>query len=70
MELSDRDIQGFRAIWQAEFGEPISADFGRARAADLIELFLIVQKVWPKVEARRQAQTIPHEIPSLLPQIE
>ncbi len=69
MELSNQDIQEFQAIWQAEFGETISADFARARASDLIELFLIFQKLWPKVEARRQAHTPSHEIPSLLPQI-
>jgi hypothetical protein len=51
MQLSDQDIRAFQEIWQREFGEAISADFARARASDLIELFLIFQKVWPKVQA-------------------
>ena len=70
MELSDQDIQEFQAIWQAEFGETISADFARARASDLIELFLIFQKLWPQVEARRHAQIPSREVPSLLSQVE
>jgi hypothetical protein len=69
MELSDQDIQRFQAIWQAEFGETISADLARARASDLIELFLIFQKLWPKIEAKRNAPTSSHEVPPLLPQI-
>ncbi len=69
MELNDQDIQYFQEIWQAEFGETITADYARARASDLMELFLIIQKIWPKVEAKHQAQTSPHEIHSLLPQI-
>jgi hypothetical protein len=69
MQLSDQDIREFQAIWQAEFGEVISADFARARASDLIELFLIFQKLWSKVEARRQVQSTSDEIPPLLPQI-
>jgi hypothetical protein len=70
MELSDQDIQEFQAIWQAEFGETISADFAQARASDLIELFLIFQRLWPNVKARHKASTTTNEIPSLLPQIE
>jgi hypothetical protein len=69
MELSDQDIQEFQAIWQTEFGETISADFARARASDLIELFLIFRKVWPKVEATHKTSNPPHEVPPLLPQI-
>jgi hypothetical protein len=69
MELSNKDIQDFQEIWQREFGEAISADFARARASDLIELFLIFQKLWPKVEARRKTSTPSHEVPPLLPQI-
>jgi hypothetical protein len=69
MELSDQDIQEFQAIWQAEFGEVVSADFARARASDLIELFLIFQKLWPKIEARHKTTTPSHEISPLLPQI-
>jgi hypothetical protein len=70
MELSDADIREFQVIWQAEFGEVISADFARARAGDLIELFLIFEKCWPKIEARHRATTTSHEIPPVLPQIE
>jgi hypothetical protein len=69
MELSDQDIQDFQAIWQAEFGEVVSTDFARARASDLMELFLLFQKLWPKVEARHKTSTPSHEVPSLLPQI-
>lgn len=69
MELTDKDIQNFQEIWQAEFGETISADFARARASDLIELFLIFQKLWPKIEAMHKTSTPFHEVPSLLPQI-
>lgn len=69
MELRDQDIQDFQAIWQAEFGETISADVARARASDLIELFLIFQKLWPKIEARHKTSTPSHEVPPLLPQI-
>jgi hypothetical protein len=69
MELSDDDIRDFQKIWQAEFGETISADFARARASDLMELFFIFQKLWPKIEARHKTSTPSHEVPSLLPQI-
>ena len=69
MQLSDQDIREFQEIWRAEVGESISADYARARASDLMELFLIFQKLWPKVEARRKTSTLSHEVPPLLPQI-
>jgi hypothetical protein len=70
MELTERDIQELQAIWRAEFGETISADFAHARASDLLELFLIFQKLWPKIEARHKTSNPPHEILPLLPQVE
>ena len=69
MQLSDQDIREFQEMWRAEFGETISADFARARASDLIELFLIFQKLWPKVEAKLQDNPSSHEVHPLLPQI-
>lgn len=42
MQLSDNDIQEFRALWQKEFGENISLGEAQLRASQVLELYLAI----------------------------
>ena len=42
MQLSDKDIQEFRALWQSEFGENLSVSEAQLCASQILELHLAV----------------------------
>lgn len=42
MNLTDADIEQYRALWMAEFGEELSAAKARQSATALLELYLIL----------------------------
>lgn len=51
MQLTDEDINEFRTLYEAEFGEPLSAEQGRAMAMRVIQLYLTLAEPLHEVES-------------------
>jgi hypothetical protein len=42
MELSDEDVKEFVDLWEAEFGERLTMEIGRAEAKRLLDFFVTI----------------------------
>ena len=54
MELTDKDLDEFIAIWQKEFGEVITRDRARFHGGRLLELYALLMQPLPGEQALRE----------------
>ncbi len=59
MKLKDDDIAEFRNLWQQEFGEPLSPADAHVRASQLLELYVVLARPFPKPEHETENGEIP-----------
>lgn len=59
MELSEKDIEEFAALWKAEFGEELSRAEARESASALLEVYAVLARPLPESEHRPPRPTPP-----------
>jgi len=68
MQLSDKDIREFAAVWKGEFGEEISDIEARRNATQLLQLYSLLIRP-PENTHSEPLENNDHEILSILQEI-
>jgi hypothetical protein len=55
MDLNERDIREFAAIWKEEFNEELTPDAARHHASELVELYALLAQPLPSERPRDEA---------------